>query len=121
MRISDWSSDVCSSDLQPPAPRSTFVPDHDPLIGHCRFGYLSLYIEAYTLLNAPDQLVLIAVRVAQSDVLNDDRRCLVELSFGRQFARAPAPGGHVVETAQANAIHRFTFVAVHPAPPRHFY
>src|SRR3546814_13329509 len=103
MRISDWSSDVCSSDLQPPAPRSTFVPDHDPLIGHCRFGYLSLYIEAYTLLNAPDQLVLIAVRVAQSDVLNDDLRCLVELSFGRQFARDPAPGGHVAENAPANA------------------
>src|SRR3546814_15114910 len=91
MRISDWSSDVCSSDL-------------------------SLYIEAYTLLNAPDQLVLIAVRVAQSDVLNDDRRCLVELSFGRQFARAPAPGGHVEENAQANASHRLPFVAVQPTP-----
>src|SRR3546814_12251997 len=51
-----------------------------------------------------------SVRVAQSDVLNDDRRCLVELSFGRQFARAPAPGGHVEENAQANASHRLPFV-----------
>src|SRR3546814_13646812 len=35
MRISDWSSDVCSSDLRPPA---VALLRHDPATGHHRRG-----------------------------------------------------------------------------------
>src|SRR3546814_9790795 len=45
MRISDWSSDVCSSDLQHPASLGNLHPDNNAATGRCELDGIAHQIE----------------------------------------------------------------------------
>src|SRR3546814_14620174 len=59
MRISDWSSDVCSSDLSSPAPPATCPPAPSPTNTNTRNRVMAVKIEkkitGYAVVGADDQ------------------------------------------------------------------
>src|SRR3546814_3729469 len=95
MRISDWSSDVCSSDLGPPCPRGNAM----------RSGHLALLLLASLLLSCASpgpggKTAATPGAVPTLDPVSSQQWAADMAGFAAQDARQPPPAHPVVFTGK---------------------
>src|SRR3546814_14460092 len=123
MRISDWSSDVCSSDLSCPGPPPCPPPLlRTPISARADFGSASLIWSVSALIRSGSSESNVTWVPASPCSLNHESICLM-CNFSRLASRKTSTrrtSSDICATVYEPFHWQTTFIPSPPAPPHHF-